>query len=218
VHLWVGAASGALVLAIVLIAGPALAQWASGMAFRLPVAVTLATAMISGFVVGASIGLAPALAAFGVFAVGASILVGIDLSLHRLPDRLTGSLAASGLVLLAVAASIDATWPPLGRAILGGLVLLTLYLVLFLAVRSGLGAGDVKLAGVLGMYLAWLGWPTLVLGGFAGFLAGGAISIAMLLARRATMTTRVPFGPSMVAGALAAIALGDSQATSLLGW
>ena len=84
--------------------------------------------------------------------------------------------------------------------------------------RSGLGAGDVKLAGVLGLYLGWLGWPTLVLGAFAGFLAGGLVSLALLAARRATLATRVPFGPSMVAGALLAIAIGNTQAATLLGW
>jgi leader peptidase (prepilin peptidase) / N-methyltransferase len=218
VQLWLGAVGSVVVAVVALLGGPALTRWASGVDVSLPAAATVTTAAISGFVVGARIGLVPALAAFGVLAVGASILVGIDLRLHRLPDLLTGATGAAGLVLLGIAAAIDDSWLAWRRAILGGVAALAIYLLLFLVVRAGLGAGDVKLAGVLGLYLAWLGWPTLVLGTFAGFLAGGLVSLALLATRRATMETRVPFGPSMVAGALLAIAVGDSQAATLLGW
>lgn len=217
-QVWVGVLVALLTTVTVLVGGPVLARWASGVEVRLPVLGTAATAAVAGFVVGTRLGLVPTLAAFGAFAVGAAVLVGVDLRLHRLPDRLTLSMSAAGLALLAMAAGVDNAWPAVGRAVLGGVALLAVYLLLFLAVRSGLGAGDVKLAGVLGIHLAWLGWPTLVLGAFAGFLAGGLVSLAMLAARRATMATRLPFGPSMVAGALLAIAIGDDSAATLLGW
>ncbi len=70
---------------------------------------------------------------------------------------------------------------------------------------------------MLGLHLAWLGWPTLVIGSFAGFAAGGLLSLGLLAARRATMQTRVPFGPAMVAGAWFAIAVGVEPAAAALG-
>src|SRR5215470_15011565 len=48
----------------------------------------------------------------------------------------------------------------LGRALLGGLVLGGTYLVLALLRPGGIGGGDVKLAGLAGLALGWLGWPT----------------------------------------------------------
>jgi len=217
VQVWVGVPVAVAAAVVAVLAGPRAARWASGIEVRFPAIVVAATAAVGGFVVGATLGLTPALAAFGVLSVGAAVLVGIDLRLHRLPDRLTSSLAASGLALLAVAASIDGAWPAYGRALLGGFTLLATYLLLFLAARSGLGAGDVKLAGVLGLHLGWLGWPALVVGALAGVLAGGLLGLALLAAGRATMATRVPFGPSMVAGALLALALGNDAAAALLG-
>lgn len=217
-QIWVGALGAVGAVLVALTAGPVVAHWASGTSVRLPTLLTTATAAVGGFVAGARLGLEPALVAFEVLAVVASILVGIDLRLHRLPDRLTLPLSGAGLALLAAAAIADGHRSAFLRAILGGLALLVSYLALFLVARSGLGAGDVKLAGGLGLYLAWLGWPTLVLGATAGFLAGGLISLALLATRRATMATRVPFGPSMIAGALLAIAAGNAQATTLLGW
>jgi len=218
VQLWVGATGAVVVTLVVALAGPAIAGWASGVDVRLPVPVSAATAAVTGFVVGARLGPAPALAAFLVLAVAAVLLVGIDLRLRRLPDRLTGWSAVIGLIGLATAAVVDGAWASYGRAVLAGLAYLGTYLLLFLVVRAGLGAGDVKLAGTLGLHLGWLGWPTLVLGAFAGVLVGGVVSLALLVTRRADLQTRVPFGPSMVVGALVAIALGDPSAASLLGW
>jgi leader peptidase (prepilin peptidase)/N-methyltransferase len=101
--------------------------------------------------------------------------------------------------------------------LIGAAALLGLYLVLHLAVRSGLGGGDVKLAGVLGLHLGWVGWPTLVVGAFAGFMIGGMAALSLIAMKRATMTSRVPFGPSMVAGAILAIAIGNDAGSTLLG-
>jgi leader peptidase (prepilin peptidase)/N-methyltransferase len=70
-----------------------------------------------------------------------------------------------------------------------------------------MGFGDVKLAGVLGMYLGFLGWPHVFAGTFAAFLLGGLWSLALLVFRRGTLKSSIPFGPFMLAGAAAAMAL-----------
>jgi leader peptidase (prepilin peptidase)/N-methyltransferase len=70
-----------------------------------------------------------------------------------------------------------------------------------------MGFGDVKLAGLLGLYLGWLGWSPVLVGTFTGFLLGGVAGMALLLARRADRRTGIPFGPAMLAGALLALFL-----------
>jgi leader peptidase (prepilin peptidase)/N-methyltransferase len=70
-----------------------------------------------------------------------------------------------------------------------------------------MGLGDVKAAAGLGSMLAWLGWSTLVVGGFAGFLFAGLYGIALLVSGRATPKQQFPFGPFMIAGAFLAVLL-----------
>jgi leader peptidase (prepilin peptidase) / N-methyltransferase len=82
---------------------------------------------------------------------------------------------------------------------------------------ADLGLGDVKLAGVVGLMLGWLGWGEAILGTFLGFLFGGAVGIFLLLAGRVGRRTALPFGPFMLLGALVAIAAGGVVMDAYLG-
>jgi leader peptidase (prepilin peptidase)/N-methyltransferase len=68
-----------------------------------------------------------------------------------------------------------------------------------------MGFGDVKLAGVVGMVLGYLSWPALLVGAFAGFFLGAVVGLAVIALGAGGRKTAVPFGPFMVAGALAAL-------------
>jgi leader peptidase (prepilin peptidase) / N-methyltransferase len=93
--------------------------------------------------------------------------------------------------------------------LLGMAALFVFYLGLSFTYKGrGMGRGDVKLAGVLGLYLGWLGWSSLLVGVFAGFLLGGLVGGALLALRRAGLRTQFPFGPSMLAGAFVAVFAG----------
>jgi leader peptidase (prepilin peptidase)/N-methyltransferase len=79
-----------------------------------------------------------------------------------------------------------------------------------------MGFGDVKLAGVLGLYLGWLGWGWLAIGAFAAFFLGGVFSIALLISRKARRESGIPFGPWMLAGAGVGVFFGEDLADSYL--
>ncbi len=147
---------------------------------------------------------AVALAVFGVFAVLSALLAVIDVREHRLPNRLVLPLYPVGLVL-PVAASLTGEPTAAIRALLAAAALFVFYFVLHRA-GGGMGAGDVKLAGAIGLFLGTLGWAETVLGAAAGFVLGGLWSVVLLASRRADRRTRIPFGPFMLAGAWAAIA------------
>jgi leader peptidase (prepilin peptidase)/N-methyltransferase len=83
--------------------------------------------------------------------------------------------------------------------------MMLLYLLLALVYPAGLGLGDVKLAAPLGLYLGWLGWSSALVGLVAAFLVGGLVGIVLLASGRAGRRTAVPFGPSMLVGALLAV-------------
>jgi leader peptidase (prepilin peptidase)/N-methyltransferase len=80
-----------------------------------------------------------------------------------------------------------------------------------------MGFGDIKLAGLLGAALAWVGWGALAVGGFGAFLVGGLYAIGLLIARRAGRGSGVPFGPWMVLGAVLGIAIGERAWSAYLG-
>lgn len=145
--------------------------------------------------------------AFVVLALVCTPLVIIDIEHHRLPDRLTvvGYVcAALGLGAAAVAESHSGA---LLRAALAGVAVAACFLLLALASPTSLGLGDVKLVGLLGIYLGWLGWTEVVTGMFYGFVLGALASLALVAARRATMKTAVAFGPALIIGSFVAAAL-----------
>lgn len=142
-----------------------------------------------------------ALAGIGVW------LIVIDARTHRLPNRIV--LPTLGvLVLLAILEALaTGDGERLVRSLLGGLVLGAFYAVMHLISRQGMGGGDVKLAAVIGLVLAWHGWQALVLGAAAAFLLGALYVIVLMLLRRANRHTRIAFGPWMIIGAVLAIGL-----------
>jgi leader peptidase (prepilin peptidase)/N-methyltransferase len=175
--------------------------------------VTVLAAVALGAVAGA-VGAEPQLPAYlWLAAVGVTLAV-IDLETLRLPDRLTLPSYPVGVVLLA----IPADWPALGRAVLAAAVTGAAALLLaLLAPRGGLGLGDVKLLGVLGLFLGWLGWGVLVVGVALGFALGAVVAVGMLASRRAGLRNHLAFGPWLVAGALVAVVAGRPLVDAYLG-
>lgn len=141
----------------------------------------------------------------------------IDLDTRRLPDAIVLPSYVVLAVLFTAACLAGASWEALLRAVAGGLALFAFYVVLRLVRPGGMGGGDVKLAGVLGAALGWVGWGALVVGGFAAFVLGGVFAVALMLRRRAGRGTAIPFGPWMIAGAWIGILAGEQIARWYVG-
>lgn len=151
------------------------------------------------------------------FAAVSVALAGIDLDTHKLPNAIVlPSYLVVGL-LLAAASVIVGDLGYLLRAAIGAAVLFAAYFVMALVYPGGMGMGDVKLAGVIGLMLGFLGWGTLVVGAFAAFLLGGLFGIALLVGRRANRKSGIPFGPWMLAGAWLGIFIGERVWNGYLG-
>ena len=152
-----------------------------------------------------------ALPAFLVLAAASVLLSVIDLQHHRLPNVVVGWFAVAAFALLLVDTVARGAWASLLSGLAGAAISFVIYLVLALVSPSSLGMGDVKLAGVLGLYLGYLGWRTLFLGMLGGFVIAAVVGGLLLALRRANRRTQLPFGPSMTAAALIAVALGVGQ-------
>lgn len=133
----------------------------------------------------------------------------IDLDTHRLPNPIVLPSYVVLAVLFAAACVFGAPWDALLRAALAGAALFAFYWLLRAVRPGGMGGGDVKLAGVLGIALGWIGWGAVIVGAFAAFLIGGVVGVALMIARRATRKTAIPFGPFMVVGAWLGIIVGE---------
>jgi len=140
-------------------------------------------------------------------AIGLALAL-IDIDVHRLPDAIVLPAYPVLAALLVGAAWWSGDWWALARAAIGGAALFGFYLLLVLVYPAGMGWGDVKLAGVLGGAMAFVGWSALVVGAFAGFLLGGIVAVGMIGLRRATGKTALPFGPFMILGTAVGIAAG----------
>ncbi len=148
------------------------------------------------------------LVAFLYFAAISVALTLIDLDNHRLPNQIVLPSYAIALALFAFASALGAGWTHFVGALVGMALLFAFYFLLRLIRPDGMGGGDVKLAGVVGIHLGWLGWTSLAVGAMAAFLLGGAFGLALMAGRRADGRTRIPFGPWMLAGAWLGIVLG----------
>lgn len=148
--------------------------------------------------------------AYLYFAATSIVLTLIDLDTHRLPNSIVLPSYLVAGILFAVAAWLTGEWGALLRAGIGMAALYLFYFVLRLARPGGMGGGDVKLAGVIGLYLGWIGWGALAVGAFAAFLYGGVFGIVLLLLRRAGRKTAIPFGPWMILGAWTGVFAGEA--------
>ncbi|MCH6471134.1 prepilin peptidase [Sinomonas terrae] len=141
----------------------------------------------------------------------AARLAVIDIRSHLLPNRivLPSYWAALPLALAAAIGSAGVAFDvgAILRVLGSGAVLWAVYFVLRVVYPAGMGFGDVKLAGVLGLYLGFLSWEHLLWGTAAAFLLGGLYGVVLIVLRRATGKTAIPFGPFMLVGAALALLL-----------
>lgn len=159
----------------------------------------------------------PVVAAYLYLAAISIALTLVDLDTHRLPNAIVLPSYGVLLALFALACALGAEWSALLQAAVGGAALYGFYLVLRLVRPGGMGGGDVKLAGVLGLALGWLGWGPLLVGAFAAFLLGGVFGVVLLATKRAGRKAAIPFGPWMIAGAWIGVVAGDAVAQWYVG-
>jgi leader peptidase (prepilin peptidase)/N-methyltransferase len=139
------------------------------------------------------------------YVVMAAWLTVIDIKHQLLPNRIVFPSAAIAGVLLLSACLVMLDGATALRTILGAVVLWVAYAVLRLISPSSMGFGDVKLAFVLGLYLGFVSWQAVLWGTVLAFMLGAVWGLVLIISRRGTGKTQIPFGPFMLAGALVAL-------------
>jgi len=139
----------------------------------------------------------------GVIALGA-----VDLERYLLPRAILYPTLALVSVGLLGAAAATGRWHRLGVAAVCGLAAFTAFFAIYFARPAWLGRGDVRLAGLLGLALGWMGPWYLVIGLMAANVTGAAVGIGLMLAGKATRTTALPYGVFLGAGCVFALLVG----------
>ena len=167
---------------------------------------------LAGLVVGAVAGwVAPGVegVAGAVFGWLLLALAALDIVAFWLPDRLTGTLALVGVV-----AALAVVRPGTEARLIGGMAgFASLWLIAFayrrLRGREGMGGGDPKLFGAIGLWLGWRMLPAVLL--LASLVGLGVVLIAHVRGKSMTRDTALPFG------ALLAIAAYPAW-LAMIGW
>ena len=133
----------------------------------------------------------------------------IDLDHRIIPNRITGAAAVAAVIAIA-ALDVDFLPEALIAAAAGG----GFFLIAALLYPRGMGMGDVKLAGVLGLYLGRAVAPAILIALVAGVVLGAAI-----IARKGATEgrkTAVPFGPFLALGGMVAFFVGNELVDAYL--
>jgi leader peptidase (prepilin peptidase)/N-methyltransferase len=162
-------------------------------------------------------GILPALL---VITWSAVVATAIDLEFRIIPNRMTYPLAPIMFVLVTFAAVVDGQWGDWTRAVVAGVaipVVMFLFSYAFELLRGkpGIGMGDIKWAPSLALAVGYLGTWHLVIWFYGTIISGGVIAIGLVLAGRARMASRIPYGPYLAAGAMLAILAGEPIAAWL---
>ena len=146
---------------------------------------------------------------FGVFFAAWALAMATDLDQRLIPDVITLSLIVLGAAALVWGGDSLVSRSPAWTAVMGAVAVPGLMLAASLPFGEGaFGGADVKFLVSVGLLA---GLIRIAIAAFAGAMIAGVVVVALLLARRVTLKSYVPFGPFLILGALWAVLLPASS-------
>ncbi|MGA2835950.1 MAG: A24 family peptidase [Acidimicrobiales bacterium] len=173
---------------------------------------TVGAAVVTGVLVAAAavrFGPHLVLAPYAVFLVMAVTVSVTDLTHRLVPRYLIYGAMALVVPLLVVVSSLDHSWRDLSGAAIAGAVAFGVFFVIWFAVPKGMGYGDVRLAGAIGVAVGYLSLLHAYVAFLIGFVLGLALGLVLMVGSSAGRKTRIPFAPALCAGAAIAVLWGD---------
>ena len=179
--------------------------------FRIPIRVPLVEAVTGGAFLALALAFGPSFQTLrlALFAVLFIIVFVIDLETGLILNKIVYPASVVAFGLSALEPGIGPLW-----ALVGAAAAFTLFLLIYILARGGMGGGDVKLAALVGLAT---GFPTVLVALFVTFVLGGVVAVALLASRRRGRRDAVPYGPFMVVGAGVALLWGLPIATWYVG-
>jgi leader peptidase (prepilin peptidase)/N-methyltransferase len=179
---------------------------------------TIGAALVTGALFAAAAGHFGAHLVLTPFCVFFAMLVVVsitDLSHRLVPRRLVYFGVALIVPLLVATSAVDHAWRSLSGAAIGGAVAFALFFAVWWFVPRGMGFGDVRLAGSIGLTVGYLSLLHAYIAFLAGFVVGTVFGLAMMAVSTTGRKTRIPFAPSLATGAFIAVLWGGHLAQGL---
>ena len=179
---------------------------------------TVAAALVTGVLFGAAashFGHDVILAPFCVFFAMLVVVSFTDLSHRLVPRRLLYGAMFLVVPLLVVTSAVDHRWHSLSGSAIAGAVAYGLFFAVWWFLPQGMGFGDVRLAGAIGVTVGYLSLLHAYVAFFAGFLIGSVFGLVMAAVWSSGRKTRIPFGPSLAVGAVLGVLWGGPVAHSV---
>lgn len=160
----------------------------------------LATASVFAFL-WLGYGLSGQLAILSLYTALLLLIFVIDLETRLVPNIIV-------LPAMALAGGLSLIYPGMGltRSLLGGAIGFSFFYLVALVGRGGMGAGDVKLAGFIGLIT---GFPEVIFALIVATVLGGLITFLLVVSRRKGLKDFIPYGPFLVVGGLTALLYGS---------
>jgi leader peptidase (prepilin peptidase) / N-methyltransferase len=155
------------------------------------------------------------LAPFCVFFATLVVISVTDLTHRLVPRRLIYGGLALIVPLLVATSAVDHRWHDLTGSVVAGAVAFGLFFGIWWFVPRGMGFGDVRLAGTIGLVVGYLSLLHAYVAFLAGFVIGMVFGLVLMVVSSAGRKTRIPFAPSLAAGAVIAVLWGGHLAHSL---
>ena len=158
-------------------------------------------------------GLSPALGIMAFYACLFIIISVIDLE-HGL---ILNKVVYPALVVALLLALIPQPWlaerlvDRVANAALGGAIGFGLFFLIAIVSRGGMGWGDVKLAGLIGLAT---GFPLVFFSIILGAILGAVVAVALVVAKKRTFKETLPFGPFLALAAIVTLLWGSN----ILNW
>jgi leader peptidase (prepilin peptidase)/N-methyltransferase len=179
---------------------------------------TVGAALVTGALTAAAadhFGAHLVLIPYEVFLVMAVAVSVTDLTHRLVPRHLIYGAMALVVPLLVAVSAVDHSWHDLIGAAIAGAVAFGVFFAIWFVVPRGMGYGDVRLAGAIGVTVGYLSLLHAYLAFLVGFVLGLVLGLVLMVGSSAGRKTRIPFAPALCAGAAVAILWGGPLARHL---
>ncbi len=136
----------------------------------------------------------------------------VDWHTRLLPTLIVVPATLAAIVATVVVGLATDERDALVRALVAMVVVRSFFWLLWFVRSAGMGFGDVRLAALVGLVLGWVGWGSVAIGVWVGFMVFAVPGLLLAVVRRdrSLLKQAFPFGPFMAAGALVGLVWGPA--------